>query len=351
MAYCPNCGTEYEALPLRCQCGYLFGQGHIAPPETISTAAAFDYQGSSSHLLLLYLKLIGLSIVTLGIYSFWGRTEIRRYLWGQIRFASQPFGYHGTGKEMFLGWLLFVGGLICVYTVLGALAMALGREGALAVGLLYVGALGLIAPYAMHGAIRYRWSRTSWAGRRFAYRGDFLQFASILWLGVVLSVVTLSLYLPIFLTQLRKHVVENTWFGGQPFQFEGEGKELLWPWAKCLLLLLPTLGIYRFWFQAETNRYHWMRTRFVEVPFRSTVDGGSLFLLTVTNYLLTVFTLGIGYPWAVSRKLSYLTENLKLESLPRIQLLEQRLDETSAVGDVLGGTLGTDAGIDAGFGL
>ena len=351
MAYCPNCGTEYESTPLRCKCGYLFSP-EGAPVLPVPELGRFDFTGDGATLLALYLKLIFFSIFTLGVYSFWGRVAIRQYLWSQIRLAGQPFAFYGTGKEMFLGWLKLMGILILFYGSAAVALIYLGEQTASGmVGLILILGFALLAPLALHGAIRYRWSRTSWQGRRFAYRGDFWKLAAIVWMGLLLTAISLSLYLPIFITNLRRYVVENTWFGGQQFEFSGDGKQLLWPYVKFLLLLIPTLTLYRFWFDAKLGNFNWQNTKFAGVPFRSALSGDGLLIPTFTNAILTVFTLGIGLPWAVCRQLRYLTENLQLEQLPRVQLLAQEATASSAFGDTLGEALGTDAGIDAGFGL
>ncbi len=47
-----------------------------------------------------------LTILTLGIYSFWGRTEARRRIWSMVRMNGEPFAYTGTGKELFLGYII-----------------------------------------------------------------------------------------------------------------------------------------------------------------------------------------------------------------------------------------------------
>ncbi len=351
MAYCPNCGTEYEATPLRCNCGYLFG-----PPATLvlpsSETGSFDFTGDGATLLVLYLKLICFSIITLGIYSFWGRIAVKQYLWSQIRLAGQPFAFHGTGKELLLGWLKLMAVVILFYGSVAVTLVYLGeRKASGIVALILILGFALLAPLALHGAIRYRWSRTSWQGRRFAYRGDLWKLTVIVWIGLFLTAISLSLYLPIFITNLRRYVLENTWFGGQQFEFSGDGKKLVWPYVKLLLLFFPTLTLYRFWYAAKLGNFNWQHTKFAGVPFRSTLSGDGLLILTFTNALLTVFTFGIGLPWAVCRQLRYLTETLQLEQLPRVQLLTQAATSASAFGDTLGEALGTDSAIDAGFGL
>ena len=78
--------------------------------------------------------LIGLSIVnfilrvlTLGIYHFWGKTEVRRRIWSAVRLNGEPLEYTGTGKELFIGFLVV---LLCVFLPMllvgGALVYVLG---------------------------------------------------------------------------------------------------------------------------------------------------------------------------------------------------------------------------------
>jgi len=350
MAFCPNCGTQFEVQPQRCQCGYLFGApSAFATPE--AQPGRFEFTGEGAALLILYVKLVLLSIVTLGIYSFWGRTAIRRYIWSNLRFAGQPFDYHGTGKELFLGWLKLIG-LLLALSLAGALISLTSTEDLVPVlAVIYVLGLLLLVPLAIHGALRFRWSRTSWQGRRFSYKGDFVQLTTILIPGILLSAVTLTLYLPYFLTNMRRYITENTWYGGQQLLFDGDGKDVFWPYVKMLLLFIPTFGLYRFWFKANVSNYAWQKTHFANIPFRSTLQPIELLLLALTNALLTFFTLGIGAAWATCRSMRYWTENLQLEQLPRVQLLAQSADGDGAFGETLGDALGTDVGIDAGFGL
>ncbi|MBM3760591.1 MAG: DUF898 domain-containing protein [Acidobacteria bacterium] len=351
MAFCTNCGKEYEVVPVRCECGSLFASVEPSASNPALSPGLFDFTGEGGALLVLYLKLIFLSIVTLGIYSFWGRTEIRRYLWANTRFAGQPFAYHGTGKELFIGWLKLIGIWVGLTMSLALLLIAGGDNLKPFAGLVLFAAFALLAPLAIHGAIRYRWSRTSWQGRHFVYNGDFKELAWIVIPGLFFTAITFTIYLPVFLTNLRRYVTNHTHYGGHSFEFTGASTGLLGAYGKMLLLVVPTLGLYRFWFQSRQFNFYWCNTRFAGFPFRASFDGLLLLMLTFTNVLLTTFTLGIGYPWAICRTIRFVAANLQLEQLPRIQLAASATAGTSAFGDAIGDVIGTDAGIDAGFGL
>ena len=47
-----------------------------------------------------------LSIISLGIYRFWAKARIRRFVWGNIRLDDDALEFTGTGLEMFLGFLI-----------------------------------------------------------------------------------------------------------------------------------------------------------------------------------------------------------------------------------------------------
>src|SRR5215468_5019817 len=47
-----------------------------------------------------------LTICTLGIYRFWAAARQRRYLWSRTELIDDTLEWTGTGKEMFLGFLI-----------------------------------------------------------------------------------------------------------------------------------------------------------------------------------------------------------------------------------------------------
>jgi hypothetical protein len=83
---------------------------------------------------LIELKTLLLSILTLGVYSFWGRTEVRKYVWSQSEFEGDRFAYHGTGGELLRGWLkailfVFLPAILLLATVGALLEFRLLRAG------------------------------------------------------------------------------------------------------------------------------------------------------------------------------------------------------------------------------
>src|SRR3982751_3113454 len=49
-----------------------------------------------------------LIICTLGIYRFWATARQRRYLWSRTHVIDDTLEWTGTGKEMFIGFLIVI---------------------------------------------------------------------------------------------------------------------------------------------------------------------------------------------------------------------------------------------------
>jgi uncharacterized membrane protein YjgN (DUF898 family) len=111
-----------------------------------------------------------LTIVTLGIYSFWARTRVRRYLWSRTQFIDDRLDWAGTGLELFIGYILafflFIVPLGVIQLVVQGILLH-GHPGAagLLLGLLYLFLLYMVG-IAIFRALRYRLSRTYWHGIR-----------------------------------------------------------------------------------------------------------------------------------------------------------------------------------------
>src|SRR5690606_16979791 len=67
---------------------------------------AFGFQGNWKEFAPIALTNLLLTIVTLGIYRFWAKTRERHYLWSRTRFIDDTLEWTGTGKELFIGFLI-----------------------------------------------------------------------------------------------------------------------------------------------------------------------------------------------------------------------------------------------------
>ena len=306
------------------------------------------FHGSGGSLFGVHIVNMFLTVITLGIYYFWGKVRVRKYVLSQSEFEGDRFAYHGTGKELLIGFakavLVFGLPLFLLAIIHGLLARMQAVK--ILLGVLIYAIILVLIPYAIVGARRYRLSRTSWREIRFSFRGQVLEFVKLFVKGSLLSSITLGLYYPFFDTQRHGFLIGHSYFGDQQFKFHGEGRRLFGSYLLMILLFLPSLGLIWFWYAAKRQRYFWNHTSFVSARFRCTVTGWRLFSLSVGNLLLLVLTLGLGWPWTMVRNARFALRYLSLEGPLDLSGVRQDAQAATATGEVLAGFL--DAGFDLG---
>lgn len=284
------------------------------------------YTGRGWELFWIYLKNLLLSFLTLGIYRFWGKTRIRRYVWSHLLFLEEPFEYSGTGKELFLGFLKAMLVLIPLFIGFGLFELFLVH---LDPGLTWISqllqmvtilALTFLATYA---ARRYRMSRTLWRGIRFQLAGSAWTYLGLALGGLLLTMLTLGLYLPFMNVRLKHYEMNNLSFGSERFVFDGEGRDLFKPFLLAWLLTIPTLYLSQFRFAAQSYRYYASRLSIAGLRFAMPVTGWQVARLYIGNFLLLVVSLGLLYPLIVKRMANFWCDNLTIEGTVDFAAIEQ----------------------------
>jgi uncharacterized membrane protein YjgN (DUF898 family) len=315
-----------------------------APPTTGSRHAVF--RGSGSTLFGIWIVNRLLILATLGVYLFWAKVRERGYLWSQTEFEGDRFAYHGTGRELFIGFLKVVAVFFVPAMLLKILPEILkaGPVTIVATRVL-LSILGLVIyPIAIMGARRYRLSRTSWRGIRFSLRASTRRFMGLWIRGWMLTSITLGLYYPAWLTNQHRFLTSQTWFGSERFAFDGRGRDLMWAWLATIVLFVPTLGLAAFWFSAKRQRYYAEHTRVAGARFRSTVTGGGLAWLTLSTWVGLIGTLGLAWPGLTVRRMRRSFEWLSLDGPLALDTITQEAQQATATGEGLAGFFDADLG-------
>ncbi len=382
---CPKCGLM-QLPAVRCKiCGTLMESPVISakhrpaslrapnPPHPIEPAGAYSiaheepagsaeprsleetgkdsepvqkigFHGTAGGLFGIYIRNTLLTIVTLGVYYFWGKARVRRYMVGQTEFLGDRLTFHGTGKEFLTGFikafLIFALPVGLLNSAPEIMKLGLGYEIA-AMALTSLAVL-LFIPLAMVSSFRYRLTRTSWREIRFSFWGKTTRFIGLFIFGSILTSLTLGLYYPFFMTRKYGYMVSHVHFGNQSFRFNGKGRDLFWAFLKALLLTLPTLGISWIWFLAKRQRYFWEHTSFGNTCFQSTVAGRSYFNLLMGNLLLLIFTVGLAWPWVKIRNARYILDHLYVVGPLDLEGIQQSAQASTATGEGLAGFLNVD---------
>ncbi len=308
---------------------------------------SLSFHGRGGTLLGIQIVNILLMIITLGLYYFWAKAKVRRYIWGHTAFNGDRFTFHGTGEETFSGWfkVILVFGLPFLALqnapVLMGLDLWIQIVGLLLSGLLFL----VLLPIAIVGTRRYRLSRTSLQGIRFSFRGKVKDFAKIFFACAGYLVITLGLYTPYYNMRSAAFLWKNSRFGNRSFGFDGEGKDLFWNFFLSRVLAIPTLGLALVWYYVIKTRYMWNHTTFEAARFKSTITFGGILKLYIVNGLLTIVTLGFAFPWVVCRTNRYYLEHLTLEGGLDLSETVQDAQNTSAFGEEMGDFLDLDLDI------
>jgi uncharacterized membrane protein YjgN (DUF898 family) len=354
---CPRCGAPagVERCP---QCGLLLSLYHASLEKLRrgptrgdapwpSSTRRLVFHGRAGSLLGIHIVNVLFTLLTLGIYYFWGKARVRAYLYSQSELEQDRFAYHGTGTELLIGFLkgLVVFGI--PVALLSVVPQVFRFPPAVASALQTVlWLLGLfLVPVAMVGARRYRLSRTSWRGIRFSFRGSVREFVGIFVVGSILTSLTLGIYYPVFATKRQAFMISHAYFGSRKFDFDAHGRALIGPFLTMVLLFLPTLGLSWFWFSAQRHRFFTGHTRFGATRFRSTVGGAALAWLQLSNLLAIVLTLGLAWPWTVVRGVRFYYRAVTLEGPLDLSDVRQEARAASATGEGLAGLLDADFGV------
>ncbi|PVA10930.1 DUF898 domain-containing protein [Pelagivirga sediminicola] len=192
-----------------------------------------EYHGTQGPLFWLAVRTAMLTALTLGVYRFWAKTRIRRYVWSSVGADGDAFEYTGTGLEKFLG---FLAAIVILAVYLGAVQMILFYFGLTLFGaaetqaelFLQFGAFGItslaILPlvfFAQYRARRYRLARTRWRGLRFgaeAAAWGYVWRAMIYWAIALLS---LGLLWPLMTFRLAQYKADRSWYGNARFRQNG----------------------------------------------------------------------------------------------------------------------------------
>ncbi len=220
----------------------------------MATTLNARYFGKGGDLFRLYLKTSLLTLLTLGIYRFWARTRIRKYIWSATTADQDGFEYTGTGIEKFLG---FVVAVVILAIYLGIVQMILfffglnlftdpttGAQALAQIMAVYITLLAA-APlffFAQYRARRYKLARTRWRGLRFGMDSAAWGYAFRALGYYLLTLLTLGILIPLTTFRLEKYMADRMWYGDAKFAQGGRWKDLYKGMKHILFGVLILLG-------------------------------------------------------------------------------------------------------------
>lgn len=303
------------------------------PSETIHK---FSYHGNGTDLALVMIKNLFLTIITLGFYSPWARTNTRRYFWSNTSFKNDRFTYTGTGEELFKGWVKLFAIIFVASIAVGIVSFLLPVVLKPAAQFLSYPIYVYVFSLAAYSGLKYRALRTLWRQIRFdVYRTKELtrEFLMIYAKGMIFSGLTFGLYFPYFVINKTNFLINKANYGGIYFSFTGKHSEYFKLCLKGFLLSIITLGIYLPWFFIERLEYKLKHTHIGQNSFKFTFNGQQIFVYSVVSFLVTILTFGLASPWVIDRFYHLIADNTYLDGTLNLAGVKNIAQSESAFGD------------------
>ncbi len=332
-------------------------------------AGRFVYDGRLGELYVIFIKNLLLTIITLGIYRFWAKTRVRRYLWSHTSLFGDRFEYTGTGKELFLGFLIALGLFLAFGAILVVVTIVLGEGvGQVLTGVFYI-LLFFLFFVARFTALRYRLSRTRWRGIRGGLAGSPWRFAGISIGWNIVNLLTAGLLGPVVTVRTLGYRIRNAFFGTARTSFSAQAKDfygrfLIYYFSSAALaiiglaiaagviyaiglggelgelfgnrvpgekpspraVVIMIFGIYAVaffvgllmlpvvcWYYSFLYNYLLRSTAIAGIRFGGTVTTWGMFGYLIVNLVIMVVTLGLAFPWVMHRVMRFIAANVVVE--------------------------------------
>ncbi|MGE0238422.1 MAG: DUF898 family protein, partial [Parvibaculaceae bacterium] len=197
-----------------------------------------------------------LFVLTLTIYRFWAKTNVRRHIWSCVHINGEPLEYTGRGMELFLGALIVFGLFILpIFVVVLTMQLWLGPEhpALILVNLVILLFVLVFWGMALYRARRYQLSRTLWRGIRGALVGSSWTYSLLYFGAMLLRSMTLGWSTPAMNLNLQERMTGDMRIGSMPFRFKGRAGPLYGSYAICwvttllVFLVLAGLGGFAFY--------------------------------------------------------------------------------------------------------
>lgn len=354
--------------------------------------AALRHRSEVREVFNLWIVNLLLSILTLGLYSFWGRTKMRQLLWSRTSLLGDDFEYHGRGIELFVGFL--VASVLFFGSTQGLNFFALTVENAIVAGVLQILPILIVLilfPTAFWTQRRYILTRTSWRGVRGDQPTGWWGFVWRAIGGYFLTIVSLGLAFPFVATKAMTYLNKNSRFGDTYFTSDMRAGPIFKGYAVLLvsyLLMVAAFGwtIYstiqdvrsgilseeEIQARFETIAYvffgvyaalliigpviysffqlQWWRQFFGTLSLAGATISVNASLRSVIIYLVKVFlvmliTLGLGRAFVMRMKIQFLSTHLQFHNIQQVENLAAEAVTELRTGEGMADALFGDFGI------
>jgi len=324
----------------------------------------FEFTGGAGDYFRIWIISLCLSLLTLGIYSAWGKVRKKRYLYAHTRLAGSGFEYRASP-------LAILKGRAIALFLFGGFAVA-GHFYAPAQLVLAV-ILVVLLPWLVVATARFNARYSTWRSIRFGFDGTIREAIKVL-LGMgAIAVVTLGVGYPYYRMRRARFVVAHHRFGSTPFATDfsagpfyiaylialgiamGIGivfgfsaamlKSGTWSLILVVAMYAAYIGAFAF-VSSRTGNIIQNGTAVGPLRLASTLRARDLFWLYLSNIVAVLATVGLATAWATIRVARYRAKRLAVVALaPLGSLLAAAGDDASATGSEVSDLFAVDVSL------
>ncbi|MBM7044979.1 MULTISPECIES: YjgN family protein [Rhizobium] len=336
-----------------------------------------SFTGNASEYFGIWIVNILLTIVTLGIYSAWAKVRRNRYFYGNTVLLGHSFEYHAKGKQILIGRLIVFGFLIVVNI--------LSHVAPLAVLAIWPVML-VVFPWFLMRGLRFNARVTSYRNVRFDFVGTYGGAFKAIFLGTLVTVISVGLLSPVASRWFYKYVFDNLRYGDRPFSTEPRLGAIYKVFGTMIALSLAggailgfaagALGVFRhvpmsstgaglspvhfgfvvgllayvfagLYYRASIRNIIWSAAMIDHRhQLRSNLGRRQYIWVVVVNTVLTLVTLGLMRPWAAVQMQRFLAEHTAISVDGEIGVV---FDQISSTGTAISAEYLDVDGFDFGF--
>jgi uncharacterized membrane protein YjgN (DUF898 family) len=315
-----------------------------AAPQAPAVRHQLRFEGLGGEYFKIWIVNLALTIVTLGIFSAWAKVRSKRYFYGNTYIGEHNFDYHGSPLRILVGRLI-AAAILLAY----GLSIAFLKWFVFVIGI----ALFFATPWLVNASLRFNARNSSYRNIRFDFTGTYADAFGVYFLWPLLVVVTLGTTIPLARRARVQYNINNHTFGGRYFDAQLPGRDMYMIYLAALgmmmglvivAMLVAAVGAgFSMAMGANLEKsagatalgfvigaayclgalllMTFVGTRVLNLAlnhtslstrykFEATLSAAKMIGLVFGNFLLTLVTLGLYYPWAHVRTVKYLVSNI-----------------------------------------
>jgi uncharacterized membrane protein YjgN (DUF898 family) len=308
-------------------------QTQVIPPQSAADTQSggkrhigFVFSGAGYEYFKIWIVNILLTIVTLGLYAPWAKVRNTQYFYGNTSLDNASFAFTANPKKMLIGRLIALG-LLLVF-------MGINAVSPIAAGLLGIGLI-FVFPWVLNRTLAFYARNTTYRNIRFRFVGTYMEALKKFLLWPIAGMLSLGLLMPYVLYKQQTYTAEHHRYGNKSFNFSASAEDY---YKLCLMafalvivgaifggllsLVLPQLGVAGImlgyalgilYFMTAMNNLIFNNLTLSSHDFKANYELASFGWIMLSNFFLTLITLGLYIPWAKVRLASYAAERTAVD--------------------------------------